>query len=113
MVTTRIKGPDSGAIEGASRGRAITRAQPNAAAATPNAKPESVESVHITSAAHQLLALQRQIADTPEIDVARVEQLRADISQNRYSIDANAIASRLLQLEGDLQASAKKADPAP
>ena len=47
----------------------------------------------------QMLALQQHIGETPDIDVARVEQLRADINQNRYQIDAGRIADRLVQLE--------------
>lgn len=113
-MTTRIKGPEGGAIEGAGRSRAVSHTQPvgrTPAASGPGA--DSVESVHITSAAHQMLALQQQIAETPEINVARVEQLRADISQNRYQIDATRIADRLLKLEGDLQGSVRKPDPKP
>ena len=113
-MSTRIKGPDGSAVEGAGRSRTVGRAQP--AGRTPPAassSADSVESVHITSAAHQMLALQQQIAETPEIDVARVEQLRTDINQNRYQIDAGRITDRLLQLEGDLQASSKKPDGTP
>lgn len=106
-MTTRIKGPDGGAIEGAGRNRSVART--NGVARTGGtASPSStdgVESVHITSAAHTMLALQQQIAETPDVDVARVEKLRADINQNRYQIDAGRIADRLMQLEGDLQAT--------
>ena len=113
-MTTRIKGPEGGAIDGTSRSRAITRAQPgtsNSPAASPS--PDSTDSVHITSAAHQMLALQQQIASAPDVDVARVEKLRAEIDQNRYQVNASRIADRLLQLEGDLQASTKNPDTGP
>jgi len=114
VVTTRIKGPEGGAVEGAGRSRTINRAQ-SAAPASPatSASSDGVESVHITGAAHQMLALQQQIAETPEMDAARVEQLRADISQNRYQINASRITDRLLQLEGDLQASTRQAGTSP
>jgi flagellar biosynthesis anti-sigma factor FlgM len=109
-MPNRIKGPDSGAIEGAGRNRSVAR--PTGVARTGASAPastDSVESVHITSAAHQMLALQQHIAETPDVDVAKVQKLRADIDQNRYQIDSGHIADRLLQLEGDLQASAKSA----
>jgi negative regulator of flagellin synthesis FlgM len=113
-VTTRIKGSEGGSVDAAGRSRAISRALPTPPAGAVGSPPsEDVESVHITGAAIQLLALQQQIGETPDIDVARVEQLRADISQNRYQIDAGRIADRLVQLEGDLQASTKKTDTAP
>lgn len=107
-MTTRIKGPDSGAIEGAGRNRSVARSTDVAriSAGTPTST-DSADSVHITSAAHQMLALQQQIAASPDVDVAKVEQLRADINQNRYQVDAGRIADRMLQLEGDLQASDK------
>lgn len=113
-MTTRIKGPEGSAVEGAGRSRTVNRAQPVMRPPEAGSSPaERVESVHITSAAHQMLALQQQIAEMPEIDVARVEQLRAEISQNRYQIDASRIADRMMQLEGDLQGSSKQAEPNP
>lgn len=105
-VTTRIKGPAGGTIGATGRSRTISPVQPAPTAGTANGPSSGdVESVHITSAAHQLLALQQHIGQTPDIDTARVEKLRADIDQNRYQVDAERIADRLLQLEGDLQAS--------
>ena len=113
-VTTRIKGPAGGAVNATGRSRSISPAQPHPHA-SPGGAPATDDSgsVHITGAAHQLLALQQQIGETPELDVARVEQLRADINQNRYQVDAGRIADRLLQLEGDLRASTTNTETGP
>ena len=106
-VGTRIKGTDSASVEGAGRSRTLSRVPATTGAASgQSAATEGAESVHITSAAHQLLALQKQIDDAPVVNVARVEQLRSDINQNRYQPDASKIADRLLQSERDLQAAA-------
>ena len=113
-MTTRVKGSEGGSVDATGRSRAISRALPTPpAGAAGSPSPDDVESVHITGAALQLLALQQQIGETPDINVARVEQLRADINQNRYLIDASRIADRLVQLEGDLQASTKNTDTGP
>ena len=108
-MSARIKGTDSASVEGAGRSRTLARVPSTAGVAGgQSTATESAESVHITSAAHQLLALQAQIDDAPVVDVARVEQLRSDINQNRYQADAGKIADRLLQSERDLQAAAGK-----
>jgi flagellar biosynthesis anti-sigma factor FlgM len=105
-VSTRIKGPESGAIEGAGRGRAVERVR------TVNRPPDAgtpeqgqTESVHITAAAHQLLALQKSIEELPDVNAGRVEKLKLDIAQNKHQINSGRIADRLLQLEGELDAA--------
>ncbi len=112
-VTTRIKGPEGGSVDATGRSRTISRAPPTPQAGAAGGSPDNAESVHITGAALQLLALQQHLGEIPDVDVARVEQLRADINQNRYQVDAGRIADRLLQLEGDLQASNKNTDTGP
>lgn len=110
-MTTRIKGPDGGAIEGAGRSRAIGRPQVGVRPSVPvENPPENSDSVHITGAAHQMLALQQQISETPEVNAARVQELRSAISQKRYTIDASRIADRMLQIESDLQTTGKPND---
>lgn len=107
-MTTRIKGSESSPVDG--RSRAIERVQRTARTSsadkpTDSGATTSVESVHITDSARQLLALQQAIGDVPDIDQSRVERLRADIEQNRYSSDSGRIADRMLQMEGDLMAA--------
>jgi negative regulator of flagellin synthesis FlgM len=41
----------------------------------------------------------RQLAASPPVDTARVEQLRAEIAGGRYRIDPDAIAAAMLRLE--------------
>lgn len=105
LVSSRIKGSVGSAIEGrGARGiervGAATAARPVATAAA-----DPADSVHITDTARQILALQQAIAEVPDINAGRVEQLRSAIEQNTYSVDSGKIADRLLQLEGDLQGS--------
>ena len=103
-MPTRIKGTDSSPVSGGSS-RGVERVQRSASVANAT-KPTAgaVESVHITSSARQLLALQQAIRDIPDVDAGRVDALRQAIEQNQYTVDAGKIADRLLQLEGDLRA---------
>lgn len=43
------------------------------------------------------------VAAGPGFDSARVESLRAEIEAGRYTIDPQAIAARLLDIEGSLK----------
>lgn len=107
-MTDRIKGTDSSPISGRSS-RAVERVQRvGTSPATDKQSASAADSVHITSSARSMLALQQTIADLPEIDAGRVEALRLAVERNQYSVDAGKIADRLLQLEGDLGAAGSK-----
>jgi negative regulator of flagellin synthesis FlgM len=105
-VSNRIKGPEGSPIEG-SNTRNVARVR--TAASTPSAAQgspaERVENVHITDTARALLALQEAVAQAPDMDSARVEQLRLSIEQQQYQPNAARIADRLMSLEGDLLAA--------
>lgn len=105
-VSNRIKAADGTPVGGSGSSRAIEPVRRAAgAAATDKPVEAGNESVHITSSARELLALQQTIKNLPEIDSGRVDRLRRDIEQQRYSVNAEKVASRLLQLEGDLSAA--------
>jgi flagellar biosynthesis anti-sigma factor FlgM len=53
------------------------------------------------------LALQAAVASVPDIDTARVEQLRLSIEQHQYQANPGKIADRLMSLEGDLLAASQ------
>lgn len=102
-MTTRIKGTDTSAVDtGASRTvERVRRASPagSTTASTPSAQTESV---NITDTARRLAVLQETIAGMPEVDAARVTELRQAIERGQYHADPEKIADRLLQLERDL-----------
>jgi negative regulator of flagellin synthesis FlgM len=102
-VTTRIKGTDTSAVDtGSSRSvERVRRAAP--AGSTASSAPSApTESVNITDTARRLAVLQETIALMPEIDAARVTELRQAIERGQYRADPEKIADRLLQLERDL-----------
>jgi negative regulator of flagellin synthesis FlgM len=111
-LSTRIKGPVSSPVDGGSRAiERVQRAARSGAAdkAAETGSSTAIESVHITDTARQLLALQQTIGDLPEVNQSRIDRVRADIEQNRYSSDSGRIADRMLQMESDLTAADRHA----
>ena len=102
-MTTRIKGGDTSAVEtGSSRAlERVSRAAP-ATSATSAAGGTTSESVSITDTARRLAALQETIAGMPDVDAARVTELRQAVERGQYHANPEKIADRLMQLERDL-----------
>lgn len=72
------------------------RGEPVAAAA-------EADSIRLTGEAEGLQALERQLGAAPAgIDVARVNELRAAVADGSYRVDAQEIATRMLDLERQL-----------
>lgn len=75
-------------------------------AAAGDAKPKPVEaadSVRLTGEATQLQAVQRELSAAPAIDQARVQAVRESLENGSYKINPDAIASRMLGLDQQLQ----------
>jgi negative regulator of flagellin synthesis FlgM len=63
----------------------------------------ATDSVRLTGEAEGLQALERQLGNGPAgIDVARVNAVRAAIADGSYKIDAQAIATRMIDLDQQL-----------
>jgi len=60
------------------------------------------DSLRLTGEAASLQVLQRDLAARPAFDEARVAALRESIGSGSYKIDAEAIASRMLDLDARL-----------
>ena len=86
----------STARSGTSAGRTTSAASPAAAVAG------ATDSVNLTDTATRLQQLDELMAGAPEIDRARVEQLRQSIADGRYKMDAVHIADKLIALERTL-----------
>jgi negative regulator of flagellin synthesis FlgM len=108
-VAMRIKGTDSSPVDSGGT-RAVERVRRSTAASPANTPAQSgAGSVHITDSARQLAGLQRAIHGLPDIDARRVEALQQSIDRGQYHVDAERIADKLLQLEGELAGSGKQA----
>jgi negative regulator of flagellin synthesis FlgM len=89
--------------------RPVERADPRAQPGQSSAATSADSSVTLTDAALRLASLERAVAGVPEVDMARVTELRSAIESGRYSVDAERIAARLLDLERELAAVARPA----
>jgi negative regulator of flagellin synthesis FlgM len=102
-VANKIGGIDSSPVR-TSGDRPVERADLRARTEPGIASSPVDSSVTLTDAARRLAALERVIAGVPDVDLARVEELRSAIESGRYTVDADRIASRLLDLERELSA---------
>jgi len=101
-MTNRIEGtaaPVSRALAAVGTAQASrageSRARPVEAAA-------AADSLRLTGEATGLQTLQRDLATRPAFDEARVQALRESIASGSYKVDAEAIASRMLDLDARL-----------
>lgn len=76
-----------------------------AAARQPGTPTGNASQVQITDSALRLAALERALADVPEIDMKRVDELRSAIESGRYAVNARQVAAKLLELEQALHAA--------
>ncbi|TYT26289.1 flagellar biosynthesis anti-sigma factor FlgM [Luteimonas viscosa] len=73
------------------------------AGAERSAPVAAAESIRLTGEAEGLQALERELGTGPAgIDLARVNALRAAIADGSYQVDAQAVATRMLDLERQL-----------
>lgn len=95
-MVAEVNGPKNGAIHNlvqSNGGPPRAGARGAALPATPG------ESVSVTGRAAALLALERVVAEAPEVDHERVARLREAIASGRYEIDYERTAARLIELE--------------
>ena len=76
--------------------------------ATGKADQDSGSGVQITSAARQLAALEKVIAQIPVVDEARVKTISAAIADGRYQVDADKIAARVLRSDAELSEAGRR-----
>lgn len=91
-------GPIARPPEATSRPLPATRA-----GAERSAPVAAAESIRLTGEAEGLQALERELGTGPAgIDLARVNALRAALADGSYRVDAQAVATRMLDLERQL-----------
>jgi negative regulator of flagellin synthesis FlgM len=66
------------------------------------AQKASGDTVQLTSSAKLLERLEKTLAETPAVDSARIDAVRADIENGDYVINADKIADALLRTDLEL-----------
>jgi negative regulator of flagellin synthesis FlgM len=95
-----IKGPSGNLAAGAAYRPAGTEMQTDALQRRPAEEAANAnDSVTLTGTASQLQALERAVAEVPEVDGERVSEVREAVADGTYRIDNERLASRLMRFE--------------
>ncbi|WOT06225.1 flagellar biosynthesis anti-sigma factor FlgM [Shewanella youngdeokensis] len=72
--------------------------------ATPvqTAVAQKADSVSITPQAQQIQNIQTKMADMPDIDQKKVDEIKAAIAEGRYKIDPDKLATNIANFENEL-----------
>jgi negative regulator of flagellin synthesis FlgM len=100
MTPYKIDGPGPQISRGIGTDHAVRSGKP--AVGGPVAPAAPSDTVSLTSTAGDLRALQKELAQVPVADHARIAQVREAIASGSFRIDAQQIASRLVALDGAL-----------
>jgi negative regulator of flagellin synthesis FlgM len=103
MTTSKIEGglpPPVRAAETA--GNAAAQARAGGDRSQPVGAAPAADSLRLTGEAAGLQALQRELSGPPEVDLEKVNQVRAALADGSYKVDPQQIAERMLALESEL-----------
>jgi len=64
--------------------------------------------VHLSSLSSQLQALESKFASSGVVDAGRVEEIKQAISDGRFTVNAEAVADRLLETVRELVQSSRE-----
>lgn len=67
-----------------------------------NSAAEASSNVVLTDAAQKLQQAEKQLKSAPEIDEARVAEIKAAIDNGQYEVDPESVAAKLADLEAQL-----------
>ncbi|MEM9387090.1 MAG: flagellar biosynthesis anti-sigma factor FlgM [Pseudomonadota bacterium] len=105
-MTDKITGPSSSGASGSYPGiigpDRSARSTNTGTGATSRSTLATTETVSLTEDAALLQALDEQIAASPAVNAARVEQVRTALANGEYRIDAERVAEKLLAAEGGI-----------
>ncbi|WP_313148298.1 flagellar biosynthesis anti-sigma factor FlgM [Stenotrophomonas sp.] len=77
--------------------------KPGVSGDAPARPVEAADSLRLTGEATNLQALERELSTAPAIDTQRVAAVRESLQNGSYKINPDAIASRMLELDQQLQ----------
>jgi negative regulator of flagellin synthesis FlgM len=103
-MTHKIDGLQAPTIRSAApvAGAQVARAGDSRDKAVEAASATAGDSLRLTGEATGLQALQRDLSTRPAFDESRVQAVREAIASGGYRVDAEAIASRMLDLDARL-----------
>ena len=87
---------------GPAKSRPVARSGGGSEAAASRRAERSGDAVELTDTAAKLKAIEAKLADVPDVDRARVENVRQKIESGNYQPDADRIARKLIRMEQEL-----------
>ncbi len=81
-------------------GKAQTKAETSNTANRPASAGE--DTVSLSEGSQQVIELQTQLKNIPEVDSAKVEAIKQEIAKGNYPLDPEKIAENLINLEKSL-----------
>ena len=90
-------------IPQALRGVSTPASKPGVSSDSAARPVEAADSLRLTGEATNLQAIERDLSTAPAIDVQRVAAVRESLQNGTYKINPDAIASRMLELDQQLQ----------
>ena len=101
MVIDFSRVNNSPSVTGGVRGNAApgTADKAGAASEAPKQANASGEAVHLSPEAQQLQKISDKLRDQPTVNSARVAELKQAIAEGSYKVDADRVASKLLDFE--------------
>lgn len=82
-----------------SRNRAVGEASEGSRGKATDRTGAGADAVSVSSTASHLQRVEASLAVTPEVDAARVEEIRQQIASGTYRINAENLADRLIRFE--------------
>ncbi|PCJ31077.1 MAG: flagellar biosynthesis anti-sigma factor FlgM [Gammaproteobacteria bacterium] len=98
---TNIKNTDQLAVNAAAK-KITAREESKSESSTSTSAAVTTDSVSLTSAATELQSIQDMLDATPIVNSDRVSALRAAIEDGSYHVDAEALASSMIDFERNL-----------
>jgi len=103
-MVSEVKNPASGIT---SLSEARVRSVGEISSVKPKPSPEDVapqvaDKVSLTEMAAGLKALEKSLADVPEVDKKRVESIKEAVTNGTYQVNANRVADKLIRFESML-----------
>lgn len=100
--TMSVRPPRAGVSQGSQTTTNRVAGTPGGvASAEKAASTNGGDTVTLTSSVDQMLKLEESLAKIPDVDSARVTDIKASIADGSYEIDAEKIVDNLLKIEKD------------
>ncbi|HHQ14633.1 MAG TPA: flagellar biosynthesis anti-sigma factor FlgM [Chromatiales bacterium] len=104
-MADKISGYSRAALDiNPSRHHAVGKAGSATDAKTPAAGPTAskTDGVDLSPTVSNLKKIEARLRELPDVDQARVDELRGQIESGEYQVDENAVAAKLLRLDREL-----------